>query len=98
VDLLPKLASTKKASNYHSVIEEVLPSPSLALQVENPDWRTPLIDYISRGVVPDDEKEARQLIRKATRYAIIEGHLFRKGISVLLLKCIRPYEVWYVLT
>ena len=31
--LLSKLASTKKASNYHSVVEEVLPYPCLTLQV-----------------------------------------------------------------
>jgi ribonuclease HI len=30
-DLLSKLASTKKASNYYSVVEEVLPYPSLTL-------------------------------------------------------------------
>jgi hypothetical protein len=40
-DLLLKLASTKKASNYHSLVEEVLPSPSLTLQVEKTDWRNP---------------------------------------------------------
>jgi hypothetical protein len=31
------------------------------------------------------------------RFAKIEGHLFRKGISTPLLKCIGPEEVWYVL-
>jgi hypothetical protein len=29
---------------------------------------------------------------------MIEGHLFRKGISTPLLKCIGREEVWYVLT
>jgi hypothetical protein len=32
-DLLSKLACTKKVSNYHSVVEEVIPYPSLTLQV-----------------------------------------------------------------
>jgi hypothetical protein len=32
-DILSKLTSTKKTSNYHSVVEEVIPYPSLTLQV-----------------------------------------------------------------
>ena len=62
------------------------------MQVES-DWRTPLIDYINKGVVPDDEKEAKQLLKKATRYTVFEGHLFKRRVSVPLLKCIGPYEV-----
>jgi hypothetical protein len=96
-DLLSKLASTKKASNYHSMIEEVLPYPSLTLQVLVADRRTPLIDYIERGVMPEDDKEAKHIVKKATRFTVIEGHLFRNGISTPLLKCIGPEEVWNVL-
>jgi ribonuclease HI len=40
-DLLSILASTKKASNYHYVIEEAHPSPSLTLEVGKIDWRAP---------------------------------------------------------
>jgi ribonuclease HI len=57
-NLLSKLASTKKTSNYHSVVEEVIPYPSLTLQVQEADWRTPLIDYIERGITPEDDKES----------------------------------------
>ena len=67
------------------------------MQVES-DWRTPLIDYINKGVVPKDEKEAKQLSKKATRYTVFEGHLFKRGVLIPLLKCIGPSQVWYVLT
>jgi hypothetical protein len=30
------------------------------------DWRNPLIDDINKGMVPEDEKEAKQLLKKAT--------------------------------
>jgi hypothetical protein len=96
-DLLFKLASTKKASNYHSVVEEVIPHPSLTLQVQEADWRTPLIDYIDRGITPEGKKESKQMIKKATRFEEIEGHLFKNGTSTPLLKCIGSEEVWYVL-
>ena len=97
-DILSKLASTKKTSNYHSVVEEVIPYPSLALQGQEADWRTRLVDYIERGITPEDAKESKMIIKKkATRFAVIEGHLFRKGISTPLLKCIGLEEVGYVL-
>jgi hypothetical protein len=59
-DLLSKLASTQKTSNYHSVVEEVIPCPSFTLQVQEADWRTPLINYIERGVTPEDDKESKK--------------------------------------
>jgi hypothetical protein len=96
-DLLSKLASTKSASVLHSVIEEVIPAPGAILQVESEDWRTSLKNYIAKGILPQDQKEAQRIVQKSTRYAVIEGHLFRKGLSTPLLKCIGPSEVWYIL-
>ena len=63
-DLLSKLASTKKTLNYHSLVEEVIPYPSLTLQVQEADWRTPLIDYIERGITPKMIKSRRGLLKK----------------------------------
>ena len=70
------------------MVEEVIPYPSLTLQVQEADWRTPLIDYIERGITPEDDKESQKIIKKTTRFAMVEGHLFRKGVLVPLLKCI----------
>jgi hypothetical protein len=56
-----------------------------------------LKSYIAKGILPPDQKEARQIVRKSTRYAVIEWHLFRNGLSTPLLKCIGPSEVWYIL-
>jgi hypothetical protein len=61
------------------MVEEVIPYPSLTLQVQEEDWRTPLIDYIERGITPEDDKESKKLIKKARRFTIIEGHLFKRG-------------------
>jgi hypothetical protein len=96
-DLLSKLASTKSASTLHSVVEEVIPALGAVLQIDDEDWRTPLNNNIAKGVLPNDQKEAKQVIQKSTRYAVIEGKLFRRGLSTPLLKCIRPSEVWYVI-
>ena len=91
-DLLSKLASTKSSSTLKSVVEEVLPSPCAILQVESEDWRTPIVDYITKGSIPDDSREAKRLVQKASRYTVIEGQLFRRGLFTHLLKCIGPSE------
>ena len=98
VDLLSKLASTKSSSTLKSMVEEVLPSPCAIFQVEIEDWRTPIVEYINKGFTPEDSREAKRLIQKASWYTVIEGKLFRRGLSTPLLKCIGPSETWYVLT
>jgi hypothetical protein len=97
-DLLSKLASTKSSSTLKSMVEEVLPSPCAILQVEIEDWRTPIVEYITKGSILEDPQEAKKLVQKASRYTVIEGQLFRRGLSTPLLKCIGPSETWYVLT
>jgi hypothetical protein len=41
------------------VVEEVLPSPYAILQVESEDWRIPIIEYITKGTIPADAREAK---------------------------------------
>jgi ribonuclease HI len=65
-DLLSKLASTKSSSTLKSVVEEVLPSPCAILQVENEDWRTAIVEYITKGSTTEDSREAKRLIQKAS--------------------------------
>jgi ribonuclease HI len=86
--LLSKFASTKSSSTLKSVVEEVLPSPCAILQVEANDWRAPIEEYITRGSLAEDAREAKKLVQKASRYTVIEGQLFRRGLSTPLLKCI----------
>ena len=56
------------------------------------------MEYITKGSIPKDSQEAKRLVQKASRYTVIEGQLFRRGLSTPLLKCIGPSETWYVLT
>jgi hypothetical protein len=56
------------------------------------------VEYITKGSLPKDLLEAKKLVQKASRYIVIKGQLFRRGLSTPLLKCIGPSETWYVLT
>ncbi|MCI47761.1 hypothetical protein A2U01_0069003, partial [Trifolium medium] len=53
--------------------------------------------YLAHGHLPEDEKEAKTLQRKASSYCLMYDKLYRRGISIPLLKCIDEDDVDYVL-
>nr|XP_025684662.1 uncharacterized protein LOC112785405 [Arachis hypogaea] len=57
----------------------------------------PITDFLENGKLPNDEKAAKALRREATKYAIIQGQLFKKGLSQPLLKCLHLDQMDYVL-
>ncbi|XP_072089228.1 uncharacterized protein [Arachis hypogaea] len=58
----------------------------------------PITDFLENDKLPDDDKAAKALRREAANYAIIDGRLFKKGLSQPLLKCLRPYQTDYMLS
>ncbi|GKV40104.1 hypothetical protein SLEP1_g47775 [Rubroshorea leprosula] len=49
------------------------------------------------GIVPEDKQEAMKLRKKASRYALVHGVLYKRSFSLLLLRCLNPYEAEYAL-
>ena len=49
---------------------------------------TPIINYLKTEALPTDEKEAKRLKREAQYYTIINNTLYKRGISIPLLKCV----------
>ncbi|XP_016192281.1 uncharacterized protein LOC107633159 [Arachis ipaensis] len=78
-DLLSKLASTKPGVGNRSLIQSMIKEPGVALQLIS--WMDPITDFLENGKLPDDEKAAKALRREAAKYAIIQGQLFKKGLS-----------------
>ncbi|KAI5313860.1 hypothetical protein L3X38_043036 [Prunus dulcis] len=83
---------------------ELLSDPSIpidpgVMQIdsEKKTWMTPIMNYLTKGIQPDDPIEARKLRIKATRYAIIDDTPFRKSFSGPYLRCLDPREVEWVL-
>ncbi|XP_057745072.1 uncharacterized protein LOC130962933 [Arachis stenosperma] len=98
-DLLSKLASTKPGEGNRSLIQGMTREPAIALHITtlSSSWLDPITNYLEHGQVPDDEKDAVKLRREAAKYAVIQGQLFRKGLSQPLLKCLHPDQTDYVL-
>ncbi|XP_072078073.1 uncharacterized protein [Arachis hypogaea] len=81
------------------LVEGMVKEPTVALHLTEsiPSWLDPIINFLELGKLPDDEKAAKTLRREAARYAIIQGQLFKKGLSQPLLKCLHPDQTDYVL-
>ena len=86
-NILSELASTNSGGNNQSLIQEMQKSPSIAktlptLAIEGSLNRmTPIIQYLWNTTRPEDFVEAKRMVRKASYYTIIEGQLYRRGLS-----------------
>ena len=65
-DALARLASAQDTSCTKNIPVEFLPKPStksgvevMALTVADGSWRCPLVNYLQKGILPEDKMEAR---------------------------------------
>jgi hypothetical protein len=56
------------------------------------DWRAPIILYLQGHYHPSGRNEAKRLKHRSRDFTIINGQLYKKGISQLMLKCITETE------
>ena len=54
---------------------------------------TPYKNFLIQGVLPSIEDETQCLKRKVNYYVILDGELFKRGLTTPLLKCLNsPHE------
>ncbi|CAL1358974.1 unnamed protein product [Linum trigynum] len=58
----------------------------------NSGWMAPIVSFLAHGAVPDDQKEAWRLRRKAARCSIIEGQLYKRSHTGAYLRCLDEEE------
>jgi hypothetical protein len=56
------------------------------------DWRAPITLYLQGHYHPTDRNEAKRLKHRSRDFALVEGQLYKKGISQPMLKCITEIE------
>jgi ribonuclease HI len=61
------------------------------------DWRAPITLYLQGHYHPTDRNEAKRLKHRSRDFTIVEGQLYKKGISQPMLKCINKTEVIEIL-
>ncbi|XP_038697948.1 uncharacterized protein LOC119995499 [Tripterygium wilfordii] len=70
---------------------------SFAITEDDDDCRTPFIQYLQDDVLPQDKNEAKALQRKASRYTIVNGILYKRSYQGVLLRCLSQEEAQYAL-
>ena len=68
-------------------IEPEVPAPD-----DLPDWRYPFLQRLIDGTVPPDEAEARRLARCAKAFILIDGEMYKRSPSGILMHCITCQE------
>nr|XP_043625708.1 uncharacterized protein LOC122597141 [Erigeron canadensis] len=96
---LSKLASTSFAHLTKEVLVETLQKSSIEeevvvapVQEEEQTWMTPIIEYLTSGLLPAGKEEARKIRIKAPQYSLRDEGLYRKSYLGPLLKCVGPNQ------
>jgi hypothetical protein len=79
----------------HDVFFEIIKEPSIKESrpqivnaVETPDWRTEIMAYLRGHYEPQDELQEKRLKQRARGYAVVNGELYKSGVTELWLRCI----------
>jgi ribonuclease HI len=62
--------------------------PKIMNIVETPDWRAEIMSYLRGHYEPQDELEKKRLKQRARGYVVINGELYKLGVTEPWLRCI----------
>lgn len=103
-DALSKIASTSFAHLSKQVLVETLKTKSIlemevstVIEEQDPTWMTPIIDFISKGILPQEQKDARRIRRTAQKFELRNNILYRRSFLQPWLRCVGPLQADYVL-
>ncbi|GJY14903.1 reverse transcriptase domain-containing protein [Tanacetum coccineum] len=103
-DALSKIASTSFPHLSKQVLVEELREKSIhakevfaIVEEEGHTWMIPLREYLTKEILSEDKKKARMVRHKASRYAMINGNLYKKSFFGPWLRCVGPLQANYVL-
>lgn len=85
-DALSKIATTSFAHLSKQVLVETLKNKSIlemeistVIEEQDPMWMTPIIEFISNGTLPKEQKDARRIRRTMQRFELRDGILYRRS-------------------
>lgn len=61
-----------------------------------PNCMTPYKNFLIQVVLPPNKNKARRLKRKPSYYVILNGELFKRGLTTPFLKCLNNQQADYV--
>ncbi|XP_076894668.1 uncharacterized protein LOC143547035 [Bidens hawaiensis] len=102
-DALSKLASKNFEHFAKDIRVEVLDRPSipqkqvLVIQTGVESWMTPIMAYLSSGVLAEEKTAARKVRHKALNYQMQDVVLYRRSFLGPLLRCVDAEDANYMI-
>ncbi|GKA16067.1 reverse transcriptase domain-containing protein [Tanacetum coccineum] len=100
-DALSKMASTSFAHQSKQVLVEELKEKSIdekevlvVLEEEGRTWMTPIHEYLTEEIIPEEKRKARAIRRKTGRYAVTNGIFMHAGPRSVVVKALRSGYYW----
>jgi hypothetical protein len=93
-DKLAKAAAQKQAISPDVFLEVITepsikdPKPGTVSNIQSHDWRAEIMAYLRGHYEPQDELEGKRLRQRARGYAVVNGELYKYGVTELWLRCI----------
>ena len=56
------------------------------------DWRYPLLQGLVDGTLPSDQAEARRVAHRAKTFVLLDGEMYKRRPSGILMRCIPRQE------
>ncbi|XP_059461857.1 uncharacterized protein LOC132190840 [Corylus avellana] len=97
-DHLDRIASTKESIGESEEIIQTLSQPTIVEVVSVstaeavPDWQKEVVEYLEKGIFPAGKKSTIQLRKKAARFTMVNGIIYKRGFMLPLLKCVSKEE------
>ncbi|XP_074342518.1 uncharacterized protein LOC141680105 [Apium graveolens] len=96
-DALSRLASAEKHNLTGSIYLTEAKIPSIekkeCLEIhQGSDWMTLLRNFLEKGILLPDRREALKFKYRASSYTIINRRMYRRSVSQPLLRCLNTEE------
>jgi ribonuclease HI len=97
-DQLAKSASSSTADDKIKIVQQSsLQAIEMNLVHTEVSWMTPIVSYLQGGTLPNNRHEARRLKVRDSRFLMLQGTLYKRGLSLPYLRCLAPDEASYVM-
>ncbi|CAL8167674.1 unnamed protein product [Prunus armeniaca] len=64
---------------------------------QDPSWMDLIHAHLTDDTLPTDKTEAKVVRQRSARYLLLQGVLYRRSYSLLLLRCVTPQQGDYIL-
>nr|GEX53042.1 hypothetical protein [Tanacetum cinerariifolium] len=69
----------------------------VVIEEEGRTWMTLIYEYLTKEILPEEKRKARAIRRKASRYVVTNGILYKRSFLGPWLQCVGPLQADYVL-